>query len=151
MLMRQARAQEGALLERMTQMGQALQSFSTDATLNESQRREQEHVIANLQTYANNLRTAGQELERQHQQVLTTAEARVQSMLAEATANYTAVEKRAIEAEENLRRLELRSLESERTVRSQWDQLAANQEAAERDHRRVEQTLRAEIQDMKEN
>ena len=43
-LMRQARAQEGALLERMTQMGQALQCFSTDATLSESQRREQEHV-----------------------------------------------------------------------------------------------------------
>ena len=63
-------------------------------------------------------------------------------MLAEATANYTAVEKRAIEAEENLRRLQLRSLESEQTVRSQWDQLAANQEAAERDRRRTEQTLR---------
>ena len=59
-LMRQARAQEGTLLERMTQVGQASQRFSTDATINGSQRREQEHVIANLQTYANNLRSAGQ-------------------------------------------------------------------------------------------
>ena len=71
-------------------------------------------------------------------------------MLAEATANYTAVEKRAAEAEENLRRLQLRSLESERAVRSQWDRPAANQEAAERDHRRIEQTLRVEIQDLKD-
>jgi hypothetical protein len=92
-LMRQARAQEGALLDRMTQMGQALQSFSTDATLNESQRREQEHVIANLQTYANNLKSAGQDLERQRQQILSTAEARIQAMLSEATANYAAVER----------------------------------------------------------
>ena len=57
-LLRQAQAQEGTLLQRMTQMGQALQRFSTDATLNESQRREQELVIANLQTYAINLRAA---------------------------------------------------------------------------------------------
>ena len=85
------------------------------------------------------MQTAGQELERQHQQVLTVAEARVQSMLAEPTAKYTAVERRAAEAEENFRRLQLRSTESELTVRGQWDHLSAKQEAAERDHRRVEQ------------
>ena len=122
MLMRQARAQEGPLLERMTQMGQALQCFSTDATLNESQRREQEHVIANLQTYANNLKSEGQDLERQHQQILSTAEARIQAMLSEATANYAAVERRALGAEDNLRRLQSRNLETEQQVRSQWDQ-----------------------------
>ena len=123
--MQQARAQEGTLLERMTQMGQTLQRVSTDATLYESQRREQEHVIANLQTYANILKSAGQDLERQHQQILSTAEARVQAMLSEATANYAAVERRALQAEDNLRRLQFRNLETEQQVRSEWDQIAA--------------------------
>ncbi len=40
------------------------------------------------------------------------AEARVQAMMSEATANYAAVERRAQEAEENLRRLQLDSLDA---------------------------------------
>ena len=72
-------------------------------------------------------------------------------MLAEPTAKYTAVERRTAEAEENLRRLQLRSTESELTVRGQWDPLSAKHQAAEKDHRRIEQTLRGEIQDLKDN
>ena len=128
-LLRQAQAQEGTLLERMTQIGQALQRFSTDATLNESQRRDQELVIANLQTHAINLKSAGQNLEHQHQQTLSMAEARVQAMMSEATANYAAVERRAQEAEETLRRIQLESLDAERKVRAATGPLSPQREA----------------------
>ena len=51
-LMQQAQAQEATLLGRVTQMGQALQHYSTDATLSEAQRIEQARIIANLQIYS---------------------------------------------------------------------------------------------------
>ncbi len=62
-------------------MCQASQHLSTDATLSESQRREQERIIGNLQAYAGNLHSAGAEFERQHQLTMQQAEAKAQQML----------------------------------------------------------------------
>ena len=66
-LLQDAQAQETTLVDQMSQMGYALQRLSTDATLSEAQRKEQERTIANLHACAGNLRSAGAELERQHQ------------------------------------------------------------------------------------
>ena len=86
-------------LDQMNQMGQALQYFSTDATLSEGQCLEQVRIVANLQAYTSNLHSAGAELERQHQLTMQRAEARVQQLLQDASLQYQAAEKRAIEAE----------------------------------------------------
>ena len=73
-------------------------------------------------------------------------------MMSEATASYyAAVERRAQEAEETLRRIQLESLDAERKVRGEWDRFSAKQEAAERDHRLVENRLLTEIRDMNES
>ncbi len=124
-LLEQAKAQEVTPFGQMNQMGQALQRFSTDATLNESQRRDQERVFASVQAYAQNLRSAGLELERQRQATLQNAEAKVKHMVHEASQQYAVAEKRAVEAEDNLRQLQLQKLEIEKSMRTHWEQLTA--------------------------
>ena len=57
-LLQEAQAQETILLRQMSQMGHALQLLSTDATLSEAQRKDQESIIANLHACAGNLRSA---------------------------------------------------------------------------------------------
>ena len=58
-LLEEAQAQEQIILDRINQMGSALQHLSTDATLSESQRAEQVSIIANLKVYASSLHSAG--------------------------------------------------------------------------------------------
>ncbi len=69
----------------MTQMGQGLQQFSTEAIPSKLHRVEQSRMNANLESHASSLHTAGAKLERQHDIALELAEARGQQMTQEAS------------------------------------------------------------------
>ncbi len=76
-LLQEARAQETILLDQMSQMSHVLQHLSTDATFSEIQRKSRSALLPTLQACAGNLRSAGAELERQHQLTMQQAEAKV--------------------------------------------------------------------------
>jgi hypothetical protein len=119
--LQEAQGQETTLLDQSSQMGRALQHLSTDATLSETSRKEQERIIANLQAYAGDLRSAGAALERQHQLTMQQAEAKVQQTLHDASLQFQAVEKRAPETEDSPRRLHSSASDSEKDFLSRWE------------------------------
>ncbi len=150
-ILREAKDQETNLLDRMTQMGRALQHYSTNVTMSEGQRLQQEQMITSLQSYVSSLQNAGNELERRHQNAIREIEVQVQTMMSEATTKVRVAESRAAEAELRLQQISADGVNAESDYRRQCDEANKRLEKAESEFRRKEDHLKGEVAALREH